>query len=73
MLQKTKTLKKVASLIALATNKALTIEDVTVLDAFPLKPYDDFEKDEPKSQCRRRVRLGKEGRTTTGSNCVIRL
>jgi len=48
VVSKTKTLKEVARLIKLVTNGALTIHDVTILDAFPLQPYDDFDKGEPK-------------------------
>ncbi|KAK1082267.1 hypothetical protein LTR33_004039, partial [Friedmanniomyces endolithicus] len=41
VLSKTKTLKEVARLISLVTDGVLTIEDVTILDAFPLQPDDD--------------------------------
>lgn len=41
VLSKTKTLKEVARLILLVTNETLRIEDVTILDAFPLQPDDD--------------------------------
>ena len=52
VIQKTKTLNKVKKLIPLVTNGALTIDDVTILDAFPLQPYDDFDKSEPRKSSR---------------------
>ena len=47
VVSRTKTLNEVARLIILVTNGALTIHDVTILDAFPLQPYDDFDEGEP--------------------------
>ncbi|KAK1808290.1 hypothetical protein LTR12_017357 [Friedmanniomyces endolithicus] len=41
VLSKTRTLKEVGRLISLATDKALTIKDVTIVDAFPMQPRDD--------------------------------
>ena len=46
---RTKTLNEVTRLIPLVTNRALTIHDVTILDAFPLQPYDDLDEGEPKT------------------------
>lgn len=48
VVSKTKTLRKVAKLIWLCTNGALEIWDVTILDAFPLQPYDDFDDGDPR-------------------------
>ena len=48
MVRRTKTLNEVTRLIPLVTNRALTIHDVTILDAFSLQPYDDFDEGEPK-------------------------
>jgi len=39
--QRQNTLKEVARLVLFATDGTLTIEDVTVLDAFPRQPDDD--------------------------------
>ena len=48
VLSRTKTLKEVARLISQVTNGALTIDDVTILDAFPLQPYHNFDEGDPK-------------------------
>ncbi|KAK3045823.1 hypothetical protein LTR09_012642 [Extremus antarcticus] len=52
VVSKTKTLRKVAELISLCTNGALKIWDVTILDAFPLQPYDDFDDRDPRKSSR---------------------
>ncbi|CAK1357277.1 uncharacterized protein RHO25_008577 [Cercospora beticola] len=57
VLSKTKTLREVKRLVSMATNKAMSIHDVTIWDAFPLQPKDNFNNQDAKKSSKLLYRL----------------